>query len=42
MQTMLFTVLEEKVKAHLKGADIVVTVPTDITEVEKKLFSICL
>lgn len=38
MQTMLFTVLEERIKAHLKGADIVVTVPTDITEVEKKAF----
>ena len=38
MQTMLFTVLEEQVKARLKGADIVVTVPTDITEVEKKAF----
>ncbi|MCI5823291.1 MAG: rod shape-determining protein [Lachnospiraceae bacterium] len=38
MQTMLFEVLEKKVKAKLKGADIVVTVPTDITEVEKKAF----
>ena len=38
MQTMLFEVLENKVKAKLKGADIVVCVPTDITEVEKKAF----
>ncbi len=38
MQTMLFEVLENKVKAKLKGADIVVAVPTDITEVEKKAF----
>lgn len=39
MQTMLFEVLEEKAKTRLKGADVVVAVPTDITEVEKKAFS---
>ncbi len=38
MQTMLFEVLEKLAKAKLKGADIVVAVPTDITEVEKKAF----
>lgn len=38
MQTMLFEVLEKNAKAKLKGADIVVCVPTDITEVEKKAF----
>lgn len=38
MQTMLFEVLENIVKAKLKGADIIVAVPTDITEVEKKAF----
>ena len=37
MQTMLLEVLEHKV-ARLKGSDIVVAVPTDITEVEKKAF----
>ncbi len=38
MQTMLLQVLEHDVKARLKGADIVIAVPTDITEVEKKAF----
>lgn len=38
MQTMLLEVLEHKTKAKLKGADIVIAVPTDITEVEKKAF----
>ena len=38
MQTMLLEVLDRKVKAKLKGADIVIAVPTDITEVEKKAF----
>ncbi len=38
MQTMLLEVLEHKTKARLKGADIVIAVPTDITEVEKKAF----
>ena len=38
MQTMLLEVLEHNVKARLKGADIVLAVPTDITEVEKKAF----
>ena len=39
MQTMLFEVLEKDLKGKIKGADIVVAVPTDITEVEKKAFS---
>lgn len=38
MQTMLLEVLEHKTGARLKGADIVIAVPTDITEVEKKAF----
>ncbi|MBQ5431231.1 MAG: rod shape-determining protein [Lachnospiraceae bacterium] len=38
MQTMLLEVLEHKMGAKLKGADIVIAVPTDITEVEKKAF----
>lgn len=39
VQTMLFEILEKDVKGHVKGADVVVAVPTDITEVEKKAFS---
>ncbi|MCF0127608.1 MAG: rod shape-determining protein, partial [Pseudobutyrivibrio sp.] len=39
MQTMLFEVIEHKLKGHIKGADIVVAVPADITEVEEKAFS---
>lgn len=38
MQALLLRVLENDVKARLKGADIVIAVPTDITEVEKKAF----
>ncbi|MCR5098613.1 MAG: rod shape-determining protein [Lachnospiraceae bacterium] len=38
MQTMLFELLESKLKARIKGSDIVIAVPTDITEVEKKAF----
>ncbi|MBP5164957.1 MAG: rod shape-determining protein [Lachnospiraceae bacterium] len=38
MQTMLLSMLDEKLSAHVKGADIVIAVPTDITEVEKKAF----
>lgn len=38
MQAMLLRVLENDVKARLKGSDIVIAVPTDITEVEKKAF----
>lgn len=38
MQTMLLEVLEHKVEAKLKGSDIILAVPTDITEVEKKAF----
>ncbi|MBP7058812.1 MAG: rod shape-determining protein [Lachnospiraceae bacterium] len=39
MQGLLIHVLENEVKAHLKGSDIVLAVPTDITEVEKKAFN---
>jgi len=38
MQTMLLEILRTRLGAHLKGADIVLSVPTDITEVEKKAF----
>ena len=38
MQTMLFKILESDLGARLKNADIIVAVPTDITEVEKKAF----
>lgn len=38
MQTMIFEFLEKHVKGKVKGADFVVAVPTDITEVEKKAF----
>ena len=38
MQTMLLEALKDKVDARLKGSDIVIAVPTDITEVEKKAF----
>ncbi|MCR5054018.1 MAG: rod shape-determining protein [Lachnospiraceae bacterium] len=38
MQTMLLEVLEKKAKANMRGADICIAVPTDITEVEKKAF----
>jgi rod shape-determining protein MreB len=39
MQTILVQVLENVMKAHIKGSDIVIAVPTDITEVEKKAFN---
>lgn len=39
MQALLFEVLETMLKGKIKGADVVVAVPTDITEVEKKAFS---
>ena len=38
MQTMLLEILETKIGARLKGADVVIAVPHDITEVEKKAF----
>ena len=38
MQTMLLEVLAKNIDAKLKGSDIVIAVPTDITEVEKKAF----
>lgn len=38
MQTMLLEILENRIGAKLKGADIVIAVPNDITEVEKKAF----
>lgn len=38
MQTMLLEMLEHKLGARLKGSEIVIAVPNDITEVEKKAF----
>lgn len=38
MQTMICEILEKHVKTHIKGAEFIVAVPTDITEVEKKAF----
>lgn len=38
MQAMIGEVLEKHVKNHIKGAEFIVAVPTDITEVEKKAF----
>nr|WP_288974311.1 rod shape-determining protein [uncultured Shuttleworthia sp.] len=38
MQTMIYEVLESDLKANIKRSDIVVAVPNDITEVEKKAF----
>lgn len=38
MQTMICEILEKHMKSHIKGAEFIVAVPTDITEVEKKAF----
>lgn len=38
MQTMILEILESLLGARLKGSDIVIAVPNDITEVEKKAF----
>ena len=38
MQVMIGEVLDKHVKNHIKGAEFIVAVPTDITEVEKKAF----
>ncbi len=38
MQTLIGEVLSKHVKSHIKGAEFIVAVPTDITEVEKKAF----
>ena len=38
LQTMIFEFLEKHSKGKVRGADFVVAVPTDITEVEKKAF----
>lgn len=38
MQTMILKILESDLGARLKNSDIIVAVPTDITEVEKKAF----
>lgn len=38
MQTMIFEFLEKHAKGKVRGAEFVVAVPTDITEVEKKAF----
>ena len=36
VQTMIFDFLEKHVKGKIHGAEYIVAVPTDITEVEKK------
>lgn len=38
VQTMIFDFLEKHVKGKIHGAEYIVAVPTDITEVEKKAF----
>lgn len=38
LQTMIFEFLEKNSKGKVRGADFIVAVPTDITEVEKKAF----
>ncbi|MFP3155454.1 rod shape-determining protein [Lachnospiraceae bacterium ZAX-1] len=38
LQTMIGDLLEKHAKNHVKGAEFIVAVPTDITEVEKKAF----
>lgn len=38
MQTMICEIMEKYMKSHIKGAEFIVAVPTDITEVEKKAF----
>ncbi len=38
MQTMIGELLEKHMKSRIKGAEFIVAVPTDITEVEKKAF----
>ncbi|MGN0341569.1 MAG: rod shape-determining protein [Roseburia sp.] len=38
MQTMMFEILEKYTKGKAHGAEFIVAVPTDITEVEKKAF----
>lgn len=38
MQVMIGELLERHMKNHVKGAEFIVAVPTDITEVEKKAF----
>ena len=38
MQTMIFDFIEKHAKGKLHGAEYIVAVPTDITEVEKKAF----
>lgn len=38
MQIMIQEILEKSSKGHVKGAEFIVAVPTDITEVEKKAF----
>jgi rod shape-determining protein MreB len=38
LQTMIFDFLEKKLKGKVKGAEFIVAVPTDITDVEKRAF----
>lgn len=39
LQNMIFEFLEKHMKGKVKGADFIVAVPTDITDVEKRAFS---
>ena len=38
LQTIVFDYLESKMKGKMKGAEFIVAVPTDITDVEKRAF----
>ena len=38
LQTMIFDYLESHMKGKVKGAEFIVAVPTDITDVEKRAF----
>lgn len=38
LQNMIFDFLEKHMKGKVKGADFIVAVPTDITDVEKRAF----
>lgn len=38
LQTVIFDFIEKRVKGKIKGAEIIVAVPTDITDVEKRAF----
>ena len=38
LQEVIFEYLEEKMKGKIRGAEFIVAVPTDITDVEKRAF----